>query len=86
MSVQYFDTEKKFVRVSQHRGDGFVEFEFAVGEPELFVELVLPGGMFSDFCLRHQATLLETKPEVLGAIPDWDWRMQQASREGLRKV
>lgn len=85
MSVTHFDTARKYVRLSQYRADGLVEFEFAVGEPELYVELVLPRPAFADFCLAHQVILLEPKEPEAGPVPDWDWRMQQASRGGLRK-
>ena len=46
MQRRPFDVQKKFVRVVELRPDGFVEFEFAVGEPELYVEMVLPPTAF----------------------------------------
>jgi len=45
-----FDPSRKFVRIVAHHHDGMVEFEFAVGEPELFVEMRLPQAAFDDFC------------------------------------
>jgi Phenol hydroxylase subunit len=41
-SVSTFDPTKHFVRLTQVRADGFVEFEFAIGDTELAVEPILP--------------------------------------------
>ncbi len=40
----------KYVRVTRRRDNGMVEFDFAIGEPELFAELVLPQSAFEEFC------------------------------------
>jgi len=52
MEDKIFDPNRKFVRVIENRPDGLVGFEFAVGEPELFVELMMPGAAFDEFCTR----------------------------------
>ncbi len=52
------DVTQKFVRIKQVRADGLVCFEFAIGWPELFVDLMLPRPAFDDFCLRQQVQLL----------------------------
>jgi len=44
-----FDPFRKFVRVTGERDDGFVEFDFALGEPELFAEMMLTRAAFEDF-------------------------------------
>jgi phenol/toluene 2-monooxygenase (NADH) P0/A0 len=36
-SVPPFDLTKRYVHLTQVRADGFVEFEFAIGDPELAV-------------------------------------------------
>jgi phenol/toluene 2-monooxygenase (NADH) P0/A0 len=51
-------TTQKFVRVKEVRSSGLVCFEFAIGWPELFVELILPKSAFDDFCARQQVQLL----------------------------
>lgn len=48
----------KFVRVRQVRPDGLVCFEFAIGWPELFVDLMLPQSAFDDFCVQQRVQLL----------------------------
>ena len=52
------DVSLKFVRVKQLRADGLVCFEFAIGWPELFVDLMLPRSAFDDFCVRQKVQLL----------------------------
>ena len=52
------DIARKFVRIKQVRADGLVCFEFAIGWPELFVDLMLPRPAFDDFCVRQQVRLL----------------------------
>lgn len=44
----------KLVRVSELHQDGFVEFKFAVGEPILFVLMILPAAFFDDFCATNK--------------------------------
>ena len=46
------------MRVLQRRANGFVEFEFSVGWPELVVELTMAEPDFQDFCRRQGATVL----------------------------
>jgi phenol hydroxylase P0 protein len=43
-----------FVRVRHERADGFIEFDFAIGEPDLSVELILPRAAFEEFCAINQ--------------------------------
>ncbi len=52
------DVNAKFVRIKQLRADGLVCFEFAIGWPELFVDLMLPRNAFDDFCIRQKVQLL----------------------------
>ena len=44
------DIRRRFVRVRREREDGFVEFDFAVGDPELSVGLILRRADFESFC------------------------------------
>ena len=49
------DLSRKFVRLIERRPDGFVEFEFAIGEPGLAVELILPANAYREFCRNNDA-------------------------------
>lgn len=48
-----FDRLVKYVRVRSEPGARFVEFDFAIGDPSLFVELVMPPGAFECFCEQN---------------------------------
>lgn len=77
-----FDPAITYVRLMQVREDGFVELEFAVGEPELFVEMILPQAAFADFCVANHAKLLPA-PAVDAPRNDWEWRLRDALRKRL---
>lgn len=76
-----FDAARKYVRVCNERPDGFVEFEFAIGDPELCIELMLPVGAFHEFCLANDVIVLERVAETQGG--DWMQRQNDASRRGF---
>lgn len=82
-----FDPTRKFIRVIQRRSDGLVEFEFAVGEPELFVEMLLPQAAFDDFCQQQgvQASLGGLAGAASGSVAhEWDWTLHQARDQHFR--
>lgn len=53
------DLSRKFVRVTEERADGLVAFEFAIGWPELSVDLMLPRAAFDEFCTRQRVMRLD---------------------------
>ncbi|ODV04937.1 MAG: phenol hydroxylase [Rubrivivax sp. SCN 70-15] len=52
------DTTRRFVRVTETRADGLVAFDFAIGWPELSVELLLPADAFEEFCATNRVERL----------------------------
>ncbi|WP_430435219.1 phenol hydroxylase subunit [Methyloversatilis sp.] len=54
-----FDPFRKYVRVTGERDDGFVEFDFALGEPELFAEMMLTRAAFEEFCAAQGVVVLD---------------------------
>ena len=48
-----FNALPRYVRVQSEPDAKFVEFDFAIGHPELFVELVLPRNAFELFCTHN---------------------------------
>lgn len=48
-----------YVRVREEHANGFVEFDFAIGDPELYVELILPRAAFDAFCAEHAVQRLD---------------------------
>ncbi|NMG73419.1 phenol hydroxylase subunit [Aromatoleum diolicum] len=88
-----FDTTRRFVRVTGERSSGFVEFDFAVGEPELAVEMILPREAFAEFCERNAVEILPPVAEADSTDAstddskepsDWDWRLADATRTRFR--
>jgi phenol/toluene 2-monooxygenase (NADH) P0/A0 len=82
-----FDPAQRFVRIVEERADGFVAFEFAVGEPELFVEMLLGREQFDEFCARQgvQPSHGGLPPAAAGeAAHEWDWTLQQARQQHFR--
>lgn len=55
---QTFEIKRKFVRIKEVRQSGLVCFEFAIGWPELFVDLMLPQPAFDEFCVQNQVQVL----------------------------
>ena len=76
------DITRKYARLIERRKDGFVEFEFAIGEPELFVEMVLPNDAYEAFCRQNQVELLPSRDETV--VSDWEWRLHEASHQRFR--
>ena len=42
-----------FVRVTRANHLGFIEFQFAIGDPNLYLEMTLPPAAFAEFCATH---------------------------------
>ncbi len=64
------DITKKYVLVREVGADGCVRFDFAIGWPELSVELVLPQAAFDEFCRRNDIRVMtetEKGPPLSGA-------------------
>ena len=61
------DTRQRWVRVTGQRGEGFIEFDFAIGEPDLCVEMILPAEAFAEFCAANRVELLP--PEKAAGSP-----------------
>lgn len=81
-----FDTRPRFVRITGERS-GFVEFDFAVGEPDLHVEMILSKQAFDEFCENNAVTMLEPQAHVHEKVEDlgFEWRMSDATRLRVRK-
>lgn len=55
-----FDQLTRYIRVRSSLSEKFVEFDFAIGHPELFVELVLPKDAFEDFCRVNKVVYMDS--------------------------
>ena len=81
-----FNTNLKFVRIIETHTNGLVEFEFAVGEPELFVELLMAQAPFDEFCAMHGVIPTEGRLQPAQGIQEheWDWSLRAAREQHLR--
>lgn len=82
-----WNPQAKWVRILHERPNGMVEFEFAVGEPQLYVEMVMARDPFAEFCAMHGVT------PTHGALPaaadgsdahEWDWNLREARERHFR--
>ena len=53
--------KKKYIRIRNIIRDQFVEFDFAIDDPRLYVELILPKVAFDEFCIANR--VIEMTPE-----------------------
>lgn len=65
-AAESFDRMTRYVRVRSKAGARFVEFDFAIGDPSLFVELVMPPAVFELFCKNN--AVVEMSEEQTAAI------------------
>lgn len=72
------DTTRRFVRRTGQRPDGFIEFEFAIGDPDVFAELILTEEAFGEFCAANSVTMLPPR-DTETPHTDWDWRISDAT-------
>lgn len=81
-----FDVTRKFVRVMGTLPNGFVEFEFAIGEPDVCVELVMPQAAFDEFCRNNQVELIGACSPPVADTDDADfhWSLRQATQQRFR--
>lgn len=71
--------QTRYVRVTGVRNKRFVEFDFSIGDPTIFVELVLPFEQFDIFCKRHQAQELTPEQKAQVDLDSLKWRYGQPS-------
>lgn len=56
---EHTDRPSRFVRITNENHRGFVEFQFSIGDPELYIEMVLPSQAFAAFCKEHEVQYLD---------------------------
>lgn len=78
MSEQKAFHERRYIRVRERHG-GFVEFDFSIGDPQLYVELILREEAFREFCDTNKVELL-SDAEAAGLDAD-----KRTWREGSTK-
>jgi phenol hydroxylase P0 protein len=80
--VDGFDNKKRYVRITGIRNNKIIEFDFAIGEPEMYVELALPFEAYQKFCANNG--VLNMTAEESAAV-DYDrikWRYGKPGIKG----
>ena len=72
-----FDVTRRYVRVRQRRDDGFVEFDFSIGDPGLSVELVMALPDYESFCTANRAVYLTDDEGEALDLEQLKWRYGQ---------
>ncbi|SAK86456.1 phenol hydroxylase subunit [Caballeronia pedi] len=72
-----FDITRRFVRFREQRDDGFVEFDFSIGDPALSVELVMPLREYQSFCRANRVIHLTRDEGVQLDLDQAKWRYGQ---------
>lgn len=84
MATGKFDITRKFVRVMRTLPNGLIEFEFAIGDPDVAAELVMPKAAFDEFCAANQVELLTSEKDAPldanAADADFHWNLRPSSR------
>jgi phenol hydroxylase P0 protein len=86
MKPASLDATRRFVRVTGERAGGFIEFDFAIGEPEVFAELILARDDFAEFCTANRVEFLAPADTGAGhdTDDDWHWRLADATQTRFR--
>ena len=66
--------EKKFVQIINIKDNGFVEFNFAVGEAVMNVELLLPYKAFIEFCHNNRVSFFSKEQEDEILLDNETWK------------
>lgn len=72
-----FDISKCYVRITGVRNNELIEFDFAIGEPEMYVELVLPFPAFQQFCANNKVISMTTEEAAIVDHDRMKWRYGQ---------
>ncbi|HTN65650.1 MAG TPA: phenol hydroxylase subunit [Burkholderiaceae bacterium] len=77
---------RRFVRVLGTLPNGLIEFVFAIGDPDVAVELVMPKPAFDEFCRANEVEFLvaEAPAEPQATDADFKWGMHQATHQRFR--
>ena len=75
------ETAIRFVRVTNQDRRGNVEFQFSIGDPSLYLEMILPPAAFAEFCDEHQVRLLTDEESARVDANERRWRFGDDQQE-----
>ena len=65
---------KRYVRVTNSDRRGFVEFQFSIVDPSLYLEMTLPQAAFDEFCAAEKVERLDAAKARLVDQAERRWR------------
>ena len=65
---------RHFVHITSEKRAGFVEFNFSINDPGLFIEMILPTKAFDEFCKRNDVTFLSPDEVIAVEQQQIKWR------------
>ena len=68
------DQLTKYIRITGDRHAKFVEFDFAIYDPTLFVELILPQQAFQHFCKINHVVEMTDAQQAWNDAQEDKWR------------
>jgi phenol hydroxylase P0 protein len=77
-----FDVNKCYVRITGIRNNKIIEFDFAIGEPEMYVELALPFEAYQEFCANND--VINMTAEEAAAV-DYDRMKWRYGKPGIKR-
>ncbi len=75
------DKGTRNVRVTGRDNRGNVEFQFSIGDPSLYLDMVLPSHAFDDFCRENRVRILSQKECEWIDVYDLRWRFGDDEQE-----
>ena len=72
---------QRYVRVTNAHHRGFVEFQFSIGDPSMYLEMTLPVAAFVEFCSTHRVRHLDDDEARAVDAAELKWRFGPAYEE-----
>lgn len=68
------ESAQRYVRVTNADHNGYVEFQFSIGDPGLYLEMTLPPAAFAEFCTTNAAIHLSDEQARAVDADERKWR------------
>jgi phenol/toluene 2-monooxygenase (NADH) P0/A0 len=79
------DYEWRAIRIAEVRADGFVAFDFYVGDPDIYAEMILTADAFKEFCATHGVE--PTGPELrIGSADGLGFSLRDAAAHAANSI
>jgi phenol/toluene 2-monooxygenase (NADH) P0/A0 len=76
-----YERAAHYVRVTNADHRGYVEFQFSIGDPSLYLEMLLPPAAFTEFCRDHEVVHLSEERARAVDANEKRWRYGHEDEE-----